>query len=45
MSDGEISRFEILQRVLDRRMTQQQAGQVWGLTPAGIHRNGVFSSK
>jgi hypothetical protein len=32
MSDKEISRFEVLHQVIDRRMTQQQAGQVLGLT-------------
>jgi hypothetical protein len=31
MSERELSRFEILPRERDRRMTQQQAGQVLGL--------------
>lgn len=38
MSDKEISRFEVLQRVIDRRMTQQQAGQVLGLNRRQIYR-------
>ena len=38
MSDKELSRFEVLQRVIDRRMTQQQAGQVLGLTRRQIYR-------
>jgi hypothetical protein len=38
MSDGEISRLEVLQRVLGRRMTQQQAGQILGLTRRQIYR-------
>jgi transposase len=38
MSDGEISRLEVLQRVLGRRMTQQQAGQVLRLTRRQIYR-------
>jgi hypothetical protein len=38
MSEREISRFAVLQRVRDRRMTQQQAGQVLGLTRRQIHR-------
>jgi Helix-turn-helix domain len=38
MSDREISRFEVLQRVIDRRMTQRQAGEVLGLNRRQIHR-------
>ena len=38
MSDKELSRFEVLQRVLDRRMTQQHAGQLLGLTRRQIYR-------
>lgn len=38
MSDQELSRFEVLQRVNDRRMTQQQAGQILGLTRRQIYR-------
>ena len=38
MSDGEISRLEVLQRVRRRRMTQQQAGQVLGLTRREVYR-------
>jgi transposase len=38
MSDKELSRFEVLQRVLDLRMTQQHAGQLLGLTRRHIYR-------
>ena len=38
MSDKELSRFEVLQRVIDRRMTQQQAGQVLGFNRRQIYR-------
>ena len=38
MSDMEISRFEVLQRVIYRRMTQQQARQVLGLNCRQIYR-------
>lgn len=38
MSDHELSRFEVLQRVIGRRMTQQQAGQILGLTRRQIYR-------
>jgi Helix-turn-helix domain len=38
MSDKELSRFEVLQRVLERRMTQQHAGQLLGLTRRQIYR-------
>jgi hypothetical protein len=38
MSEREISRFEVLPRVRDRRMTQQQAGQLLGLTRRQIYR-------
>jgi Winged helix-turn helix len=38
MSEREISRFGVLQRVRDRRMTQRQAGQVLGLTRRQIYR-------
>jgi len=38
MSDKEISRFEVLQRVIDRHMTQQQAGQVLGLNRRQVYR-------
>ncbi len=38
MSSKELSRFEVLQRVLDRRMTQQHAGQLLGLTRRQIYR-------
>jgi hypothetical protein len=38
MSDKEMSRFEVLQRVNDRRLTQQQAGQALRLTRRQIYR-------
>ncbi len=38
MSSKELSRFEVLQWVLDRRMTQQHAGQLLGLTRRQIYR-------
>jgi hypothetical protein len=38
MSDKELSRFEVLQRVLGRRMTQHHAGQLLGLTRRQIYR-------
>ena len=38
MSDKELSRFEVLQQVRERRMTQQHAGQLLGLTRRQIYR-------
>lgn len=38
MSDKEISRFEVLQRVIDRRMTQSHAAEVLGLTRRQVYR-------
>ncbi|MHB9074672.1 MAG: helix-turn-helix domain-containing protein [Desulfobaccales bacterium] len=38
MSDKEISRFEVLQRVINRHMTQSHAAQVLGLTRRQVYR-------
>ena len=38
MSNQELSRFEVLHRVVDRRLTQQQAAQILGLNRRQIYR-------
>jgi transposase len=38
MSDQELTRFEVLQRIVNRQMTQTQAGQVLGLSRRQIYR-------
>lgn len=38
MSDRELSRFEVVQRVADRRLTQDQAAQILGLSRRQVYR-------